>query len=245
MSIQEIAATCLIQGEFIILPKREGVEIPRKSYEDFKKLITDNLGEYKNNAFSFPFPPQVLLEKIRNGEKPSLKKERQYFSTPKEVAYEMFNVILPLEPLKILEPSAGQGALIEALQDFAPYVEHEITAIELDEINAEILRQKGIEVIQGDFLYQEPMPIFDVVYMNPPFNIKGNKNTYLRHIEHAISFLNEYGSLVSVVPSSMEYSSQGKEFMKKHGGYLKRHDGNFKSSGTSVSTLLYYMTKEE
>lgn len=84
--------------------------------------------------------------------------------------------------LRVLEPSAGRGALALPLRALG----HEVTCVDIDHRNAEYLRELGFEVHEGDFLKLSPYTWepFDLTLMNPPFE-NGQAE---EHILHALKF---------------------------------------------------------
>ena len=111
--------------------------------------------------------------------------------------------------LKILDPGAGSGALLESIYEI--YVEglydwqsqkekarkewsQNVFACEIQEDLQHILIGKGVNLIASDFLQLETPRKFDLIVMNPPF-ANGAK-----HILHAWKFIDE-GNLVALVNS--------------------------------------------
>lgn len=85
--------------------------------------------------------------------------------------------------MRVIEPSAGRGAIVRALQRCA--LIDRITAVELDPDNAAALDQSAVKVIVGDFLKTRALPNhYDLAVMNPPF--EGGQTE--RHIMHALKF---------------------------------------------------------
>ena len=96
-----------------------------------------------------------------------VRKELDYYGTPGWAA----RAIFPFVPLngRILEPSAGEGAIVETL--IAHGVDRErITAIEIDPGRAERCQGRtGVVTHCADFLtWADPTP-YDLVIGNPPF----------------------------------------------------------------------------
>jgi hypothetical protein len=80
-------------------------------------------------------------------------------------------------PLKILEPSAGKGDIIERLTGQRDYNYHcskfpseNVFAIEIDPTLQATLRGKHIKVIDSDFLAYTGPDKWDVIISNPPFD---------------------------------------------------------------------------
>lgn len=111
--------------------------------------------------------------------------------------------------LKILDPGAGSGALLESIYEI--YAEglydwrsqkekarkewsQNVFACEIQEDLQHILIGKGVNLIASDFLQLETPRKFDLIVMNPPF-ANGAK-----HILHAWKFIDE-GNLVALVNS--------------------------------------------
>jgi hypothetical protein len=140
----------------------------------------------------------------------------QFYPTPKKLAQRMVRPYLEVnfgerkffnKDLKILDPSAGSGILLEAVYDI--YLEkvydwgkdkirkewkRDVFACEIQEDLQHILIGKGVNIITSDFLQLETSRRFDLIVMNPPFS-NGAK-----HILHAWKFIDE-GNIVALVNS--------------------------------------------
>lgn len=86
--------------------------------------------------------------------------------------------------LRVLEPSAGRGALVRPLLAAG----HGVTAIDIDKDNADYLASEqamdGVAVVRANFLAHEDWPTFDLACLNPPFE---NGQTE-QHVLHALRF---------------------------------------------------------
>jgi putative transposase len=102
----------------------------------------------------------------------------------------------------ILEPSAGQGHLLDRLKD--EFANTKLLVVENNPMHVQRLHQKGYDVIEDDFMNIKPIPV-NGVFMNPPF-------TYdTEHIKHAYDFLQDEGSmLVSVAGAGIKFNSTKK-----------------------------------
>ena len=166
-----------------------------------------------------------------------------YFPTPQPVIDLMLDYA-DLEPEHmVLEPSAGAGAICDAIRD---KVDH-ISAHEANFTLSEILQAKGYETIQGDFLEQGGSQYceYDRILMNPPFeNLQD-----VDHVRHAFQFLKSGGRLVSVVSPSPFYRkdkrcAEFREWVDSLGGeVIDLPDGSFKESGTGVASKLLVIDK--
>jgi protein-L-isoaspartate O-methyltransferase len=116
----------------------------------------------------------------------------QLFPTPDHIARRMVELAEIGPEHRVLEPSAGTGALLRALPPCGSVV-----CVELDFHLAAGLARDWPEVYQADFLDQSPSAFlgrFDRVVMNPPFG----KAADIRHILHALDFLTPHGRLVAI-----------------------------------------------
>lgn len=122
------------------------------------------------------------------------KKQRAAFYTPLELVEMMVDSAGVSEYSRCLEPSAGDGRIVHALS------EHGVTEIDACEIEPSLhhaIRAVGGKMIGGDFLdIAAAPPFYDAIVMNPPF--KGKE--WLKHVQHAWTFLKRGGRLVAVVP---------------------------------------------
>ena len=94
--------------------------------------------------------------------------------------------------MTVLEPSAGTGALLEALGTHAG-----VTVVEISHQLAEALRTRYplCDVRCADFLaLGDELGPFDRIVMNPPFE----RGADIEHIRHAYAKLNPGGRLVAI-----------------------------------------------
>lgn len=74
---------------------------------------------------------------------------------------------------RVLDPCAGDGAMLRAARDM--WSGSEIPAVtfglELHEERAELARSRGLAIQTRDALAPEPWPAFDLALMNPPFKL--------------------------------------------------------------------------
>lgn len=243
MTKQDILSQCTINGLVVILPD---TQLDRKVYQEVAKSLELIGGKWnrKEKGFLFAEDPTELLNQIASGEKRNIKKEFQFFATPSELADELVELAEIKYGDVILEPSAGQGAIIEAI--LRKDSEANIFAIELMDINSSILTKKGFAHELGDFLKIPGQPIYDKIIANPPFS----KNQDIDHIMHMYDLLKSGGRLVSVASRHWKLSSNNKEskfreWIKEVGADIIDVDaGVFKSSGTQIATCIIVVDKK-
>lgn len=164
----------------------------------------------------------------------------QLFPTPPEIAGKMVEYADIQTGQRILEPSAGTGNLIKAIE--ATETRTDIIAVELNNILAQLLRDGnghgwGIdEIVQGDFLDQNGnLGKFDRIIMNPPFE----NAVDIKHIQHAQKFLKPGGRLVALCANG---SRQRAAFMDIAEYWEDLPEGSFKAQGTGVNVALMVLT---
>lgn len=144
---------------------------------------------------------------------------------------------------KILEPSAGQGAIISEL---LKYVE-KVSYCEFEDINKQIIEKnftKKVKFLEKDFLKLENVK-FDKIFANPPFS----KSQDITHIQHMYELLNDNGVLVSLSGTSWKNKNDKKSINFREWINSKKHSieeipaGEFSESGTMISTLLIKIYK--
>jgi hypothetical protein len=97
-----------------------------------------------------------------------------YYPTPNKLIKKMWGKVKNKGALsRILEPSAGQGNIVEFLssKDNSGYSHRaEISCIEIDTTFQASLREKKFKVIDSNFLAYSGTDRFDLIIANPPFD---------------------------------------------------------------------------
>lgn len=225
--VADILGRSTIEGNLLKLPTER---LDPKLYAQVNKALVTAGGKWKGGkvqAHVFPGDARAALGMaLETGVVVDQKKVRQAFYTPQEIADEVA-LIAEVGGMRVLEPSAGDGSLVEACRKFGA---EEINAIELEPKCHETLKVKADAVTIADFLSVAPDAIYDRVVMNPPFT----KGQYLKHVRHAAKWLKPGGKLYAIVPAAFcpKLADIGAETIKHF------EAGAFKKSGTSVSTRL-------
>lgn len=185
-------------------------------------------------------PAELIALVIATGEIVTAK-DLGFFPTPPELARELVVRANVTSGQHVLEPSAGEGAIVLPLLRFGA----DVVAIERDAARrAELIdRFRGaypdrLRVDDAiDFLDYEPADPFDAVVMNPPF-LKVGKGDHIDHFDHALECVRPGGTVVSVMPSSVEFRPAFRARVEKLGAITPLPEGSFKSSGTGVNTCV-------
>ena len=143
----------------------------------------------------------------------------QYFTTHIELKEKVLEFILN-EPSNILEPSMGQGDLINFISKKIPNITFDM--YEIDE-NIKLLDniQKD-NIIYGDFMKQIIMKKYKTIIGNPPYVRTKKGNLYIDFTEKCYNLLDENGELIFIVPSDflkLTSSSKLLNIMMKNGTF--------------------------
>lgn len=244
MTKEEILKDCTVEGNIIKLPN---IQLERKLYQEVAKALELIGGKWKGGkvfGFVFQTDPSELLNEIANGEKRNLKKEYQFFATPDKLADELVELADLNENDTILEPSAGQGAIIKAINKVCNVVPD---CFELMEVNTIILNKSGLKfnLIGDDFLQNHLVTRYSKIIANPPFT----KNQDIDHLREMFDCLSFGGRLVCITSESWETGSQRKQVEFRR--WLNEVDaeiidiekGSFKESGTMVGGKIIIINK--
>jgi len=219
-------------------------KIDRKLYLKVNKVLQALGGKWNRKKKGFLFdgdPTDKFDAMVQSGKVVDPKKFYQFFETPITLVDEMmvFANVQPGE--KVLEPSAGKGAIADKVRA----LEANVVCAELNPEMIELLVGKGYSVLSGDFMgmtYEIP---YDKVVMNPPFS----RQQDIDHIKHAFDFLKPGGILVSVVSEGPFFRTNKKakafrEWLDKQDHEIRvLPEGTFKTSGTGVNTRLIKIIK--
>lgn len=241
--ILDILGECRIQGNTVFLPQ---IQLDRKIYQDVNKCIESIGGKWnrKEKGHVFDTDPADLLDNlILTGETTDLKKEYQFFPTPRNVA----DILCDMAEIKIdsfvLEPSCGRGDLADVIHERNP---GKMLGVELNlEMERRLWDKPYNTLVGANFLDFKDGGYWDRIIMNPPFS----KQQDVDHILHAFEILKDGGILVSVVSESPFFRSNKKSlefrsFLEEHNAeIITLPEGAFKDSGTMVRTRIIKVRK--
>lgn len=219
-------------------------QLDRKLYTATAEIIELMGGQWvrKEKAHVFIGDPRSQIEQIRETGKLVVVQD-SFFQTPRKVVDAMLALVpIPADGL-ILEPSAGMGAIADALAETTN--KERIFCVEANATRADILRRKGYLVFEQDFLEYNDVA-YDRVYMNPPFEA----GQTITHIQHAYELLVRGGTLVSVADEGVFFRSDKastafREWLNDVGAHDEKLPvGSFSESGTGVNARLVVISKD-
>jgi len=209
--------------------------------EKANKLLAEYYGEVLPDAYQGGDDEDLFNKST------AVSKDLQFYPSPSHVVREVLDNLHLSEGAKVLEPSAGQGAIaLEAARKGARVTAYEVVNEHCDVMKGAAQRE-GLDVTvrQANFLSIEPTPIYDFVCMNPPFY----GTHYMDHIRHAFKFLAPGGLLRAVVPTSASVNETKKHLAFRKwakplnswgwaGPFKDLPEGSFAASGTRINTCL-------
>lgn len=247
-NILDILGECRTDGNILYLPDRQ---LDRPIYQAVNKVLESIGGKWdrkaKGHVFTDGDPAELLDNVILAGEITDLKKQYQFFPTPRPIAEKMCELAELDSACIVLEPSCGKGDLADVIYEAGV---KELVGLELNREMEKHLTGKPYAALTGiDFLdfVKDPgikMPWTRIV-MNPPFS----RQQDIDHILTAYGILQPGGILVSVVSESPFFRSNKKSvdfraFLDEHEAVIvPLEEGAFKESGTMVRTRLVKIGK--
>lgn len=224
-------------------------KLERKAYEKVNRVLELAGGKWSRSVKAHLFEGLAadrLEDVLLTGEITDAKKEFQFFESPEPVVNRILHLAGLTADSRVLEPSAGNGAIALRAAETAK----EVVCIELNSDCVTALKSAApanmIVHHSGDFLQVEPLATFSHVLMNPPFS----RSQDAKHIVRAFDWLAPGGRLVAVASSGVLFRkdaaySELRELVEANGGTIEElPTGSFQSSGTMVNTVLISLDKK-
>ncbi len=243
-NVEEILKHCTLEDNVLKLPQ---VQFNKKFYLEAKKWIEEAGGSWnggKIQGFTFPFNAERIFSILKEGKRCNLQQEFQYFETPAAVADWLVMLAGGIhEDDTVLEPSAGQGALIKAIHRACPFVV--VDCYELMPENKELLQKIDNIRLLGDDFITECSGTYSKIIANPPFSGNQDIDHVLRMYEHL-----QYGGTLAAITSlhwrlgTEKKCAEFRSWLDEVGGKTFQIEvGEFKESGTTISTIAIVIKK--
>jgi len=167
---------------------RAGMDGEGKGGKERDKAANNALTEY-DRARAFYFGTQK-----KNG-RTKAQEGADYFATPEPVGLKMVEWANVLPGEKVLEPSAGHGAIARWMPTTA-----ERTAVEPSmTLRPRLAMVFDGQIIDSDFESLNVVNKYDAIVMNPPFGSGGK--TAIDHLAKAATHLRDGGRIVALLPT--------------------------------------------
>lgn len=237
--VMDVLARSTVVGDSLALPPEQ---LDRRLYEAVNKVLVAGGGKWnrKSGAHVFGAPAADFVEGILlTGRYSDEKKDFNAFYTPADLAALVIQRADIRQGMRVLEPSAGEGALARPVA----LLVSDVVCVDVRPTTFLVEWDRAaLEAHEGDFLALTfaDLGTFDRVVMNPPFA----KRQAEAHVLHAFSFLKPGGRLVAIMPVSVTFrddriGSEFRAFLAHHSAVVERlPEGAFRSSGTAVSTVM-------
>ena len=243
-NVEDILKHCTLEDSVLKLPK---VQFNKKSYAEAKKWIEEAGGSWQSGkiqGFTFPFNPERVFSILKEGKRCNLQQEYQFFETPPQLADWLVMLAGGIhENDTVLEPSAGRGALIKAIHRACPSVT--VECYELMPENREFLHSLDNVIILDEDFTKDSVGSYTKIIANPPFS----NNQDIEHVRIMYERLAAGGTLAAITSSHWKIASEKKcvDFRnwleEVHGEVFEIGAGEFKESGTSISTMAVVIKK--
>lgn len=247
LSPEDILKRCTFKDNVLYLPQ---VQLNKKSYATVKQWVEEAGGKWaggKVQGFTFDFDATRVASVLMQGKRCNLQQDFQFFATPPEVADWLVSLAGDFSPdCKVLEPSAGTGAIIDAIHRVQPDVV--VDCYELMPENKEKLSKLDhIRLLGDDFTQAEHPSEYDLIVANPPFS----KNQDIRHVMQMYHDLKPGGTVAAI--TSRHWQQASEKACKDFRAFLEEvsaqvyeiEEGAFKKSGTGVGTIAIVINKQE
>ena len=247
LSPEDILKRCTFKDNVLYLPQ---VQLNKKSYATVKQWVEEAGGKWtggKVQGFTFDFDATRVASVLMQGKRCNLQQDFQFFATPPEVADWLVSLAGDFSPdCKVLEPSAGTGAIIDAIHRVQPDVV--VDCYELMPENKEKLSKLDhIRLLGDDFTQAEHPSEYDLIVANPPFS----KNQDIRHVMQMYHDLKPGGTMAAI--TSRHWQQASEKACKDFRAFLEEvsaqvyeiEEGAFKKSGTGVGTIAIVINKRD
>lgn len=237
--LSEAAVQALKTAQYVVSNHLPLLTLPeqldRKIYTEVNAALQEIGGTWNRKLKAHVFPAGDDVQRsialmIADGERPDVGKDFGFFATPPELADRMVELLGPIpQGARVLEPSAGDGALVRALVRVCnSWSDTNIGSLDMIEIRPEarpaldtIAEQEmsmtcDVEVLTGDFLKHKFLADeagvipYDRIIMNPPFSVPGMPLADVTHVQRALELLEPTeGKLVACMsPAWLTSSAQ-------------------------------------
>ncbi len=248
-TLRILTGAILTEGDRAVITQ----QLDRGAYEKVNKALLAAGGAWNRKAKAHVFVGDAgeAIDKLCVTGEYASARDVGWFPTPAPLADRLVAMADLRAGQTVLEPSAGEGAIVLAIKRTGLPVF--LGAIERDPKRREKLFNLDPMILAGtghldDFLnYQPAAGAYDRVVMNPPFARVG-RGDHLDHVRHAFTLLVHGGVLVSILPSSISFRQDRRHvefraWCEAVGEIDELPAGSFKASGTDVNTVVVRLEK--
>ncbi|MFL7013660.1 hypothetical protein [Enterovibrio norvegicus] len=228
----------------LIIVSDSRIEMPKKElihYQKIRRLMIEANGKYRKAGFDFKTrsATSIISDLLKGIKVRSLHKDFAFFPTSNDESERLVSRLNLFDGSRVFEPHAGQGHVADAVRrvDIEPIVN------EIWEENVSVLKQKGYQPYEKDFLLMSPADIggkVDAVVGNPPWGSLVD----IDHFMHCLTFLKSGGGISMIVSESAFTSSTVKAatfrelLQSQNAQVFKVEAGEFEGTNVSGRAIL-------
>lgn len=250
--VKEILVDADIDGTLLRLPQY----LDRADYKAVDKTLRALGGQWNRRRRAHVFdsdPSQAIALVLEGDDVPSPARTREGFvATPDALAEHVvatYSGLAPDASARILEPSAGDGALVNAVLAHAP--SSRVVAVEPNPERARGIVQHPSITVHGDTFehYATTTPaLFDAIVMNPPFSNTDSRTVWIDHLRLAWDLLAPGGRLTTILPAGFTFRrdsrhTSARNLVTSHGGYHELAAGSFTASGSNINAVVAWLAR--
>lgn len=245
-NIKKILEQWEFNGNIYLLPK---IQLDRKDYQEVNKVLESLWGKWKTKVWhifnweqeELENALQEVLEQWETTTLDEIKKQFQYYPTPKELAEKLVELADIQADDFVLEPSAWQWAILEEFPKYSYCFANELNGDNY-EILIERFWQTKLHITCSDFMDMWTDIKFNKIIANPPFS----KNQDVKHILHMYDLLEEWWRLVSIASNMIQHKTTNlhKQLMDLNPKFIPVEEWAFKNSWTMVSSVIVVIDKD-
>lgn len=202
--------------------------------------INENISEFQK-AKTYYYAQQ------KNTKRRDQREGQDYFATPEPVGLKMvqFADIRPGD--KVLEPSAGHGAIARFIPDLT-----DVTMVEPSyELSQKAALANGkAKIINGTFEELNVVNKYDAIVMNPPYGSGGKTST--EHLAKAAKHIRDGGRIVALLPRGGMADKRLTDFLESDAAKnlhtvarVNMPAKTFERAGTSVNTQILVLERRD
>lgn len=212
---RQLLAAAQVDGLHVRLTE----QVTPREYADVKKALEALGGKWTRSVQALVFPtgsdPAALIAGTLDAGKMPLhaKTAEGFVRTPDDLAGSLARYAnvgeLPADA-RVLEPSAGDGAIVRAIRRANPHVG--VWAVEQNAQRAALIDTDpgACNTVVKVAAFEDvaaSLGEFDAVVMNPPFAVPGNATIWMDHARLAYGLVKPGGRLVAIVPPGFTFRS--------------------------------------
>lgn len=239
--VRDVLAKAVVEGNILRLTG----QLDRDLYTRTNKALEALGGKWNRGKKGHVFAgdPRTAIDAAADSGKLAHPNQLDFFPTSDALANHVAARLNATPVHRVLEPSAGEGALVAAVLRGMSRPPLALVLIEKDPGRVAVLREKfQASLFCDDFLATSAAAFYplDRVAMNPPFH----RGLDTKHIAHALDFLAPGGRLVAIasgaLPSRTDKATTAlRDRIEAWGGTIEDlPEGSFKAAGTNVATVM-------